>query len=234
MPQFHPRLIVDNDQDDFLNQTSFWSDNEIALFGYNSDNDAQTLNTLVFKVRRNPKNLLSHLRRIYFCYQKGLPTQLYAALLDLLIILQGKGKAFSRRMLYGSRRQLDQQSFQTLELAIHQNSNRQGNLYSLFTTGQIGKCELVKSHQTQAEHDFLVLANDFIEYSQLEQAMDVLETGVSLNPDRIDLQEALLELYKSTGNSARFDTSYKTFIASGVTLVEEWLLMAQYFEGQSR
>lgn len=233
MPQFYSRLVTDKDQDSFLNETGFWHDNEIAIFSYSADNGDQTLNSLAFKVRRNPKDLLSHLRRIYFCHQASLSKQLYAALLDLLIVLQGKGQAIGKRMLYGSRQQIDEHQFKLLEHAVKSDYDKLGNRYSLFTSGQIGTCELLEQHQTEVQHDFLILANDFIEYSQLDQAMDVLETGINLNPDRIDLQEALLELYKSTENRTRFQSSYKSFLAAGISLIDDWQRMTHYFEGKS-
>lgn len=233
MSQFFSKLVVGQHGDEFQQQElSLWDDQELAVFSYYHSDEGQALNALVFKVRRNPKNLLAHLRRIYFCYQQRLSAQLYAALLDFVIVLQGKGWTLSRRMIEASRSQLDSQQFQSLTQAA--GHERLGNAYSLFSTGQIGRCELVDyQQQVETQHDFLVLANDFIEYCQLEQAMEVLETGIGLHPDRQDLQQALLELYKSTGNRERFQTFRRTFSESGVSLVKEWLVTANFFEGHS-
>lgn len=235
MPQFFSRLVVDNNQDEFSPEPSFWHDHELAVFNYNLSDEGQALNALVFKVRRNPKNLLAHLRRIYFCHQNRLSSQLYAALLDFLIVLQGKGQAICRRMIAGSRSQLNSQELLTLRKAVNDDHARLGNRFSLFTSGLVGKSELVEyRHQSEEQHDFLALANDYIEYSQLDQAMEILETGINLSPDRQDLQEALLELYKSTGNEARFQTLHQSLAASGIPLVDGWRLTAIFFEGRSR
>ncbi|MDD1622197.1 MAG: hypothetical protein LUQ11_12020 [Methylococcaceae bacterium] len=231
MPHFFSRLVVGDDQDQFMRETDFWHDHEL-VFVHNDPNGDQALNALVFKVRRNPKDLNAHLRRIYFCYQKRLSAQLFAALLDFVIILQGKGLAICRRMIGGSRAQLDSQQVATLIKAVDDEDSRRGNSFSLFTSGLVGTCELFEYHQRgEKEHDFLVLANDFIEYSQLEQAMDVLEMGITVSPDRQDLQEALLELYKSTRNRTRFEGFYKTLRETGVPLMDEWRSMAIFFEG---
>ncbi|AMK79036.1 MULTISPECIES: FimV family protein [Methylomonas] len=232
MPTFCSSLIVEQHVDGFQQETSLWQDRELAVFGYSYQHEGQALDALVFKVRRNPKDLLTHLRRIYFCYEKCLSAQLYAALLDLLIVLQGRGQAISRRMIEASRTQLNSRQLQLL----NQSAGHEllGNTYSLFSNGYIGYSELVESkEQTETQHDFLTLANDFIEYSQLEQAMDVLETGISLHPDRQDFQHALLELYKSTGNRERFQTHRQTFSDSGILLADEWLDLAHFFEGQA-
>ncbi|MGZ5000239.1 MAG: type IV pilus assembly protein FimV [Methylomonas sp.] len=213
--------------------TGLWHDDELVFSHPLADED-KALDALVFKVRRNPKNLKAHLRRIYFCYQKCLAAQLYAALLDFVIILQGKGRAICCRMIAGSRSQLDSQQIAALNKSMENENYRQGNRFSLFTSGLVGKCDLVEyRRQDKVNHDFLTLANDFIEYSQLEQAMDVLENGVIVNPERQDLQEALLELYQSTRNRTRFENFYKTCVAANVPLVNEWRLTANFFEGQA-
>lgn len=232
MPQFFSQVMVGSEQVSTAQKSSLWLDEDLVFDAESADED-QALNALIFKVRRNPKDLKAHLRRIYFCYQKRLASQLYAALLDFLIVLRGKGRAISRRMIVGSHTFLDEQQILSLKRAANVNSAEAGNRFSLFTSGLVGKCELVEiRHQDQQNHDYLVLANDFIEYSQLDQAMDVLETGVTANPERHDLQEALLELYQSTRNKTRFDTFYRNCLAADLTLVDDWRTMAKFFEGQ--
>lgn len=232
MPQFFSRLMVEQHGNEFRGESHPWQDSELAAFGYYDNDEGQVLDALALKVRRNPKDLVAHVRRIYFCYEKHLSAQLFASLLDLLIVLQGKGQAISRRMIQACRSQLDSGHLQVLnQVAGH---DRFGNHYSLFSTGLVGQRELVE-HQRRAEtqHDFLALADDFIEYSQLDQAMEVLETGIGLQPDRVDLQQALLELYQSTGSRERFTTFRRRFTDTGVPLVDEWQRMANFFEGQS-
>lgn len=234
MPRFSSQLLVDPDEGQSIIGLSLWHDDDL-VFSHDFANEDQRLNALVFKVRRNPQNLLAHLRRVYFCYQKRLPDQLYAALLDFVIVLQGKGQAISRRMIEGSRPVLGSRQASLLKKAINDDALRQGNRFSLLTNGLIGKSELVEyRRKDEAEHDVLTLANDFIEYSQIEQAMEVLETGIPLNPDRQELQKVLLELYKSTKNRTRFEAFYKALVTSCVPLVDEWRLTAIFFEGLAR
>jgi Tfp pilus assembly protein FimV len=152
--------------------------------------------------------------------------------LDLVIILDGKGTSISRRMIQASQARLHGQQCQ--DLLKTDAKEPQGNRYSLFSKGMLGSRELVRSiQQTEAQHDYLALANDFIEYCQLEQAMDVLETGITLQHDRPDLQLALLELYKSTKNRERFQINRQRFSDSAIVLDAEWLELANYFEGQA-
>jgi hypothetical protein len=231
MPQYFSRLLAGQNVDEIPQDSGFWRDRELVLFGSTDGNSGQVLAALVFKVSRNPKDLQAHLRRIYFCYEQRLSEQLYAALLDLLIVLAGKGALISRRMIQASRSRLNSRQFQTLYKAT--GYAQLGNRYSLFSNGILGSRELIRSKpQTETQHDYLALANDFIEYSQLEQAMDALETGIDLYPDRADLQLALLELYKSTQSRERFHGQRQRYSDAGIALVNEWLVLAHFFEGQ--
>ncbi len=231
MPQFFSQLIFDVDQE-IPNKSRFWHDHELSLFSRVLVDDNRILDSLVFKVRKNPKNLLTHLRRIYFCYDRRLSEQLYAALLDFLIVLRGKGEAISRRMIFGCRHQLDTQKLFVLQTTLSNDLEQYANSYCLFTTGVTGKSELVEyRRKTGRQYDTMALANDFIEFSQLEQAMDVLESGIFASPERLDLQNALLQLYQLTGNRERFLSFYRKIVASAILLGEDWRLAANFFEG---
>ena len=228
MAEFFSQLLTDPKAVDFPAATCFWHDAELAAFSLCAADAEQTLRDLVFKVRRTPSNLLAHIRRIYFCFEHSWSSQLYAALLDFLIVLQGKGQALSHRMINACRSQLDHQQVLELAVAVNKPQTLSGNRFSLFTDGLVGKCELITFEpEALAKHDVLALANDFIEYSQLDEAMDTLEIGITHYPERQDLQEALLELYISTGNFARLQKFYRAYLAAGVGLVDKWVLTAE-------
>ena len=233
MSQIFSQLLTDLNTGDLPDETSFWYDHELAAFSLCPADAEQALNALVFKVRRNPKNLLAHLRRIYYCFEQGWSSQLYAALLDFLIVLGGKGQTLSHKMIISCRSHLDQQHLSALASAFSHPQLQNGNRYSLFTNGLLGKCELITYQQPiQAQHDVLALANDFIEYSQLDEAMQILETGITQNPERQALQESLLELYISTGKQQRFQEFYTAYRTAGVPLVDKWRLTAAIFAGK--
>ena len=62
---------------------------------------------LSFQVIRTPSKLIFHVQRIYYCFQENLPEQLYASILDLLIVLQRRGNEISRRMFNGAKSKLN-------------------------------------------------------------------------------------------------------------------------------
>jgi hypothetical protein len=59
----------------------------------------QTLKNLVFHIARKPRQLIAHIQRIYYCYSADLSEQLFAALVDFLVILDRRGAKISRRMI---------------------------------------------------------------------------------------------------------------------------------------
>ncbi|MCQ8102642.1 hypothetical protein NP590_00885 [Methylomonas sp. SURF-2] len=183
---------------------------------------------------RKPKDLLAHLRRIYFCYQNALPEPLFAALLDLLIVLDQKGRDLSLRLLWGSRSLLNEEQQACLKNLVQGRQDMRGSRFSVFTKGVVGVSSLLETkRQVQSQHDYLGLAADFIEYSQLEEAMDILEQGLEQTPDRQDFQALLLELYKSTESSERFQKQYDWMLESGEPLIDQWQQLAVFFNGKS-
>lgn len=192
------------------------------------------LNSLVLKVSRKPHDLLTHLRRIYFCYENALTEPLYAALLDLLIVLDDKGHDLRRRLLAGCRSKLNDQQLLALNVVCHGLQNIQGNQFSLFTKGLIGKTQLLKvGKPVKEQQDALILAKDFIEYSQLDQAMSTLEQAMELEPDREDIQLLLLELYQSTRSLERFTNQYHGLMQRGASTITAWQALADAFNEKS-
>ena len=232
MPRFSTNLFMNNEIDRQVN--GFW-DNEPLLFADESQQADSILNTLIFKVIRKPRDLIAHLRRIYFCYQNALSEPLYAALVDFLIVLNGKGRSLSVRLIHGCRSQLDPAQIVAFKSAVSGPCQMTGNRYSLFTTGTLGTSQVVEiSRNNRQEHrDYLTLADDFIEFSQLEEAMSILEVGLDRQPERQDLQVALLELYRSTNSRERFNNSYEAIKAVSVPLADEWQLLADFFDGNT-
>lgn len=231
MPRFSANLFSESQFD--VPPNPFW-DSEPLLFADDTLDVYPILAALTYKVSKKPRDLMAHVRRIYFCYQNALAEPLYAALLDLLIILDGKGRKISARLIFGSRSQLDTIQWEAFKRAVEHPHDISGNRYSLFTTGNVGVTELVQAQQkSQQRHDYLALAKDYIEYSQLEEAMTVLEQGLDEEPERQDLQAALLELYRSTMSRERFKTSYEAMQAKGIKLIEDWHVLADFFDGRT-
>lgn len=175
----------------------------------------RSLEYLTGQIARQPRNLYPHIQRIHFCYRNDLADQLYAALLDLFICLrQDKGIELRERMYSGVKSRLSKEQSKLLKRALKLGGNSAlslpVNCYSIFGSGVTGARILIKKLRTTLEAtDALVLALDFIEYSQLDQAKAVLEAAVLEQPDREDLTVELFQLYKSMQDVVGFQETYK-------------------------
>ena len=181
------------------------------------------------QVSRKPKNLLSHIQRIYFCYHENLSEQLYASLLDFFLILNGCGKEIRLRMFQGAKSRLSPEHREDLSRLlkgeINSVDNLQGNRYSLLDKGLSGTSNLisrVSAPISSEKLDALKIARDFIEYSQLEEARIVLEIAIMEKLDSEEIHEELLSLYHSTEDIANFQKMYAHVKQQDSFMVKAW------------
>lgn len=220
---------IENSSNNFGVKELFWS-SEILK---NDDLYQQ----IMFNVFKKPKQLPSHLQRIYFTYKHGMAEQLYAALVDLLWILDGNGKALSHKMISASKSLLTEEQYEVLRNFIKQPDIilLRGNKFSIFCTGLVGTSTLVTKHETVAiKQDPLIIARDYVEYSQLDAAIETLETGIIDALDREELQTELLDLYKVTKNRKAFTKMRDLLIQKELNLCNQWQELDDYFTEMSK
>ena len=218
---------------DFVDSNNSFNVNEIAWLTDEQANDS-LYQQIICKVLRKPSQLISHLQRIYFTYHHGMADQLYAALVDLLWILDGKGVALSQRMVSATRFILSKQQSKILAnyLKEYDVSVLVGNQFSVFTTGIVGaRNVLTEQNKLETEHDPLLMARDYIEYSQLDQAMNTLENAILETPERQVLQFELLELYKVTKCHQAYMKMNDKLKKQQLIMSVEWQDAAEYFAG---
>ena len=199
-----------------------------VVYGVEENPVKMDIENLAHQITFNPKNLWCHLQRIFACYKSQQSEQLYAALVDFLFLLSGKGQNLALRMVGGSGKLIttEQQTILLQYLNQPENSSLPGNQYTVLNHELPGTSKLVEKRQlTEAGRDYLGLALDFIEYSELESAMEILEKGVMEAPSRMDIQEQLLELYRTTGNADRFSNTYASLLKYKRKLVSGWKIM---------
>lgn len=231
-------MIACNDQNDI---------NESRLKGFFSDKDTvgfyewcnwsveKGLEGLVFRVSRNPRYLHAHIERIYYCFQQNLGEQLFGALVDLLIVLNGDGDALGRRMVIGSKSRVTENQFHVLTNHIDNRNSRSDllppNRYSIFAKGLQSATVMVQMTEGVAkeEYDPLVLARDYIEFSQLDSAIHILEQAILAQPERMELHDELLSIYRSTRNEAGFNRIYEELSRKALSLPPEWKQLNDFF-----
>lgn len=73
------------------NTGGFWCDT-----GTMQGQGDEALEKLVFLISKRPKCLVNHVQRIHYCFQQNLNKQLFAAIVDLLVILNQQGQAIAK------------------------------------------------------------------------------------------------------------------------------------------
>jgi hypothetical protein len=198
----------------------------------------EDLERVVFLITRKPKCLVSHMRRIHYCFQKSLSNQLFAAIIDFLVVLNKRGQAISWRVVLGSKSRLNTRQFEELKSYLKgENSDANlltGNQYSVFSRGLIGANKMIQQVEKKEEiDDPLTIALDHIEYSQLDEARDVLEEAILAHPERQDLRQELISLYKSTNDMNRFYQMLAKLTRLGVSMTDDWNQLNNYFKGRN-
>ena len=159
---------------------------------------------ITYRIVRSPNDLRNHVRRIVLQHDVGESEALYAALLDLFIVLGDKGRALRKRVLEGVQSRLGKQQYRVLSACLDSGSVESSGLSappdSMLAAGLIGRRKLVEAVDGDREvmRDPLIEAREYIEYCQLEQAQALLEQAVLNQPERLELHEELLVIYRST------------------------------------
>jgi hypothetical protein len=228
------QLIICNDEDRPLKGVAEFDfvDGGVDNFGFSPE---QVLESIVFRVLRKPTALVVHLQRIYFCYRHDLTEDLFAALVDFLIVLEGKGHLLGCRMVKGAKSKLQPDHYVILNEALTVSDEQikllSGNMYSLFSRGLIGTNLLVIKEDSKKlqEHDPLDIARDFVAYSQLDEAMDMLENAILVDVERQALHDDLLELYRVTHSLERFRKMYDVLSGQTKTIPAGWDELKGFF-----
>ena len=192
---------------------------------------------IVSKILRKPTKLIFHIQRIYFTYRLGMHDQLYAALIDILCVLDGKGLALSNRMVKATQSLLTEVEIKALETYFKNQNNILflNNKYCVCTTGVIdGHTLLIEKKSSVTDgYDPLSLARDYIEYSQLDSALKTLEEAILETPERQDLQFELLEILKQTNDIPAFRKIRNKLAEKQWDESIEWQQLADYFARKS-
>ena len=212
--------------DSFAVGETYWSTDKLAA--------EHLYQQAVYKIITNPKQLISHLQRICFTYSQGMTEPLYAALVDLFLVLDGRGKELSNRLVSFTHPLLTKHQSEVLASYLEQGtvSLLAGNHFSVLTKGLVGSGILLAEKNNEViEHDPLSIARDYIEYSQLDAAIETLEAGVLEDPERQELQQDLLELYRVTNNNQAFTKMHGLLTEKELDLLAGWQELTDYFAG---
>ena len=190
----------------------------------------ETAQYIDYQVVRRPQVLSNHVKRILLYVDLADAGRLYGALIDLFIVLDGRGENLRQRMLQASISVLDEARFNALGVCKGRiellDAKIRESKASLLNPGLIGTRVLLHSSNEQpeadAQRDPLIEAREFIEYSQIELARSVLQKAILSDPARKELQDDLLEIFRSTDDKEGFDKFHRKLDALKNPHVNLW------------
>lgn len=195
-----------------------------------------TLDFLTYRVARCPRDLATHVRRVFLCARLNLKESLYGALLDLFIVLTDQGRCLRRRLLYGAKAYLEIERFAALERCLGSDTDGFDDLpltrNSMLSGGNIAPIRPVVTTETSrdSDHDPLTIARTHVEFSQLTEARLTLEEALLSDPLRKELQLELLELYRSTRDKEHFLSMFGQIAVAKSPVPEAWNETMQFFQ----
>lgn len=181
------------------------------------------------QVARKPEDLRSHLQRINLCLQQRDREGTYGALLDLFIVLGPKGLPLRRRIFRSTLRLLNKEQYraflQHMDAGVHATAVMPSARCSMLSKGLTGTSHLVINEVTEEDfqRDPLIEAREHLEYGQVEEARELLEEAVLMEPWRTDLQSDLLEIYRHTRDRKNFDAMRERLEAANIPVSDAWL-----------
>lgn len=173
----------------------------------------ETAQYIDYQVIRRPTILSNHVKRILLYVNLADADKLYGGLIDLFIVLDGRGENLRHRMLQVAKSVLDEGRYVALRDCDGQINSSDHKLPasrdSLLDAGLVGTSLLLNSTNqslpSDVERDPLLEAREYIEYSQIDLARGVLEKAILKDPNRQDLQQDLLDILRSTNDESRFE-----------------------------
>lgn len=185
-------------------------------------------------VARQPSNLRVHTQRIFLAEDSMLRHCLKGALVDLSLSLDGKGEAFSLQLLEMIKGSLTDEEYSLCKESFSEGAKKREKFQkwvngSVIADGASYGQILVEFNRGEQEgfSSRLEEARSCMEYGQLDQAIEILETEMLSNPDDADIEAELLNLYQYMRDKGRFDYLSHKLKEQSVEFSEAWLATAE-------
>ncbi len=176
-------------------------------------------------IARTPEALWLHVQRINLLAAMA-DADIHGALIDLFLVLDGKGSGLCHRLLSQAKPLLPDDLYQGLSNHLtHSGSTR--NLISgssMLASGRLGHEQLV-DHQESPPNDQpdpLQTASDQLAFGQAAEAQKTLEEALLDEPDRLDLHLALLEIYHHSLDKHRINHFLQRLAGSPNPALKAW------------
>jgi len=197
-PCFYSNL---NDTHDILNYLSY----------------KRSLNYFEYILRKNSKNLLCHVQRIQLTLLKQNKEHLFAALCDLFLILDKFGLPLRKRMLYQSKKYLDNKQIEFLSCGFKQNSSTTEidtlPEHSFFKKESVELLDMCQNKMPEPDslENITETVSSYVENSQFDIALEYLTEQLDMDPVNEPLTLELIKLYKMLDSKSEFKIAYDKY-----------------------
>ncbi len=187
------------------------------------------------RILRNPRDLLSHVRRLFVASDVGDVEATEGALADLFIILGSRGAPLRTRLLKLVANDLSaaHRSFFRLHLGSGLDPNKampqlpQSRLSKhIVGTTQI----VVRSGESACADGSVDLARESMENGRYDMAQAVLEGALETDPGDREVCEELLGLYRNRNLRSSFFRTYTALLGRRLAVPEQWARLAADFK----
>ncbi|MDJ0911382.1 MAG: hypothetical protein QNI99_19515 [Woeseiaceae bacterium] len=191
------------------------------------------LSHLEQRIARNPRDLLSHVRRLYLANALEDADAIAGALTDLFLVLGKEGIRLRQRMLIlvGSRLAPEQLAFfnSHLERGLDGSEAMPATPQSRLSKRLLGTTKIVTRAETDnsAAQNPVQLARDSIANGHHDVAQAVLEGALESDPGDRQVSEALLALYSNLDLRDSFTKTYTSMLGRHLASRELWDRLAR-------
>jgi tetratricopeptide (TPR) repeat protein len=197
-------------------------------------------NKLAHQITRSHNDLRSHVQRIFIFIEQAKPDAAFSGLVDLFLVLEDKGSALKKRMLLSAKQLLSEEQFdflrQSLSLGLVSNTHLKKARYSILTDGRksnesfIHKVVLPEDRPT----DVIEQARSYLEYGQIDQARIMLEQAILDEPEKVEYQQELLDIFQKLADRVLFISFYEQLLERKKVLPLLWQQLAEDFNYKSK
>ncbi|MES9994226.1 MAG: hypothetical protein ABW098_19935 [Candidatus Thiodiazotropha sp.] len=191
---------------------------------------------LVKRVRRNPRDLRAHVQRTLLYLSRRDTESIYAALIDLFLILRNRGWHIRNNLLTQAMPILQEEQYQFLKKHLESGLNTSDPLpaktFSCLSRGHSGTTQIVIRKSTDANHSGASPHEQAMErYRQNDwlTAMVILENALHHDPGDEPVCRELLSLYKLQHAREAFYRTYAGLFGRRLALPDLWRDTERFF-----
>jgi len=192
------------------------------------------------QIARSPADLQLHLKRIQVCSQEHGAEGLYGALLDLFVVLQEKGLPLRKRLLEKFHGRLNPAHYLALAQCLETPPNKLEHIppaeNSMLSDGRSGVTELLIKQEAESNsetRDPVEDARDLINSGQITKAQTLLEKILLVNPQRQDVSEELMIIYRHSRNHRAVEKVLQCTKNLSLALRNEWESLGSFLKSNA-